>query len=490
MSIFSFEDVFISKNDHPVLDNMNWKVEEGEHWAITGSSGSGKSTLMDAMAGRIFPLKGKILRKQGLKQELVPRDYSFHRIVGAAYQYYQQRYNSFDAEIGPTVEEVLQARVKPVGTINDNSVELAPAQYEEAWVLEISRLLKIEHLLKRKLTSLSNGETRRTLIAISLLKKPEVLLLDNPFTGLDVQSRQVLRDIINELAAGGVQVMMVLNLQDMPECITHVLHLENGRITDVFTKPFSGRIFEKEHTGYIFPEILKTKEWGNPYTTIIKFNKATVVYGGKKVLDGVDWEVKSGQRWALMGPNGSGKSTLLSLITGDNPQCYQNDFILFDRKRGTGESIWEIKRKTGFVSPELHLYFNRNTEVWKVVASGFFDSAGLFRKLTEEQMNTTNQYITWLGLEKFRDRKLVHLSSGQQRLVFLARALVKDPVLLLLDEPCQGLDYNQMVYFRELLNYVVTALDKTLIFVTHYEDEIPACVTQRLNLSEGKSIGS
>jgi molybdate transport system ATP-binding protein len=161
---------------------------------------------------------------------------------------------------------------------------------------------------------------------------------------------------------------------------------------------------------------------------------------------------------------------------------------LFDKKRGTGESIWDIKKQIGYVSPELHLFFNRNTEVWKTVASGIFDSAGLFKKPNDKQLETVEKHLNILNLIKLKDRKLNSLSTGEQRLVFLARALVKNPPLLILDEPCQGLDYNHMVYFRELVNEIVIELNKTLIYVTHYEEEIPSCVNKRINLFKGKVI--
>ncbi|MBK6976855.1 MAG: ATP-binding cassette domain-containing protein [Cytophagaceae bacterium] len=169
---------------------------------------------------------------------------------------------------------------------------------------------------------------------------------------------------------------------------------------------------------------------------------------------------KKGDKWALTGPNGSGKSSLLSLINADNPQGYQNELYLFDKRRGTGESIWELKQKIGFVSPELQQYFNKQTLVWKVVASGFFDAAGLFRKISGEQSTLVDTYLNLMGIGHLKDRPLQQLSNGQQRLVFLARALVKNPPLLILDEPCQGLDYNQMVFFRELLNEICVRLEK------------------------------
>ena len=190
----------------------------------------------------------------------------------------------------------------------------------------------------------------------------------------------------------------------------------------------------------------------------------------------------------MLGPNGSGKSSILSLITADNPQAYRNDFDLFDRKRGSGESIWAIKKRIGFVSPELHLYADAHNSVWKIIASGLFDTAVLFKPLSNEQAESVADFIQLFNLENVKDKLLHQLSSGQQRLVFLARALVKNPPLLILDEPCQSLDHAHMVYFRELVNELVVSLDKTLIYVTHYEAEIPACVNQVFRIEKGKRV--
>jgi molybdate transport system ATP-binding protein len=267
------------------------------------------------------------------------------------------------------------------------------------------------------------------------------------------------------------QIILVANAHDIPEKFEKVLFIENGKVSfsgklaDFVPKPKKTYCIDTEILKKI--ELLSIPQFDN-FETAIKINDGHVKYGSKLVLQDINWEVKKGEKWALMGPNGSGKSSLLSLITGDNPQCYQ----------------------MGFVSPELHLYFNKNSTVWKVVASGFFDSAGLFQKLTEQQLELTQLYLKLVNLAEVKDRKLNQLSFGQQRLVFLARALVKNPVLLILDEPCQGLDYNQMVFFRTVLNEIAVHQNKTLVFVTHYKNEIPVCVNNRLNLSEGKELKS
>jgi molybdate transport system ATP-binding protein len=482
-----FEKVELRKNNFTILTDLNFEMNENT--VIFGESGSGKSILLDAISGKLFPTKGKIHKNSSNRIIAVGRDYSFHKLIGPVYQYYQQRFNSQDAEIGPTVYEVLQNQVIPVGTVNENSIELAPPTYEESWLEEIVKLMHLEHLLKQKITSLSNGETRRTLIANALLKKPSILLLDNPFTGLDVLSRLALKTILSELK--DFLIILVANDSDVPESFQNVISLERKSIEFKGNRekfiPKEKEIWEIDQGLLKEIEILSTSQFDD-FSTAIKIINGKVRYGDKLVLQDINWEVKKNEKWALMGPNGSGKSSLLSLITGDNPQCYQNQLYLFDKKRGSGESIWDLKKKMGFVSPELHLYFNKYITVWKVTASGFFDAAGLFQKLNENQMNLVEAYLKLVNLFDLKDRTLNQLSFGQQRLVFLTRALVKNPSLLILDEPCQGLDYNQMVFFRTILNEIATHQNKSLVFVTHYEDEIPACVNRRINLFEGKEI--
>jgi molybdate transport system ATP-binding protein len=489
--MIKFHQVSIQKGDQIVLKNINWQAKESENWAIVGGNGAGKSTFLDAIAGKIFPIHGTITKPNYDEIAFVAKDYSFNRIVQSATQYYQQRFNSMDAEIAPTVREILQNQIKPIGTVNEKSVTLPPLEFSNEAIEEKSNLLKINHLLDRHIVTLSNGETRRTLITLSLLRKPKLLLLDNPFVGLDIESRATLHEVLNQVTKSGVQIIIVTSPNEIPSCINHILELKEGKIVGLSTQA-SGyqQVIHKSSSNLqtkILEEIKKYPS-RNDFDFALKMRNVTVSYKGIKVVDNVNWKVKRGEKWALMGPNGSGKSTILSLITADNPQGYQNDYDLFDRKRGSGESIWDIKQRIGYVSPELHLYFNRNTEVWKATASGLFDSAGLFKKLTDEEREKTENYLKLLNINYLSERKIYQLSTGEQRQVFLARALIKNPPLLLLDEPCQGLDYNHLVYFRDLVNELVQELDKTLIYVTHYEDEIPQCVDKRLKLEHGKVI--
>jgi molybdate transport system ATP-binding protein len=486
-----FNNVSIQKGDQIVLENINWEAKAGENWAIVGGNGAGKSIFLEAIAGKIFPMHGTIIKPNYNEIAFVAKDYSFNRIVQAATQYYQQRFNSQDAEIAPTVREILQNQIKPIGTVDDKSVDLPPPEFSDVALEEKAKLLKINHLLDRRIVSLSNGETRRTLITLSLLRKPNLLLLDNPFVGLDIESRATLHEVLNQVAKSGIQIIIVTPPNEIPSCINHIVELQAGKISRLSTQATDFQQVIHNSVETVDLEVLKKIKQlpaRNDFDFALNMRNVTVSYKGINVVDNVNWQVKRGEKWALMGPNGSGKSTILSLITADNPQGYQNDYDLFDHKRGSGESIWDIKQRIGYVSPELHLYFNRNTEVWKATASGLFDSAGLFKKLNDEERELTDNYLKLLNISHLSERKMYQLSTGEQRQVFLTRALIKNPPLLLLDEPCQGLDYNHLVYFRDLVNELVQELNKTLIYVTHYEDEIPPCVDKRLILEKGKVL--
>ena len=208
-------------------------------------------------------------------------------------------------------------------------------------------------------------------------------------------------------------------------------------------------------------------------------------YGEKEVLKGVSWTVRPGEKWLLQGHNGSGKSTLLSLVTGDHPQAYANHIELFGKRRGSGESIWDIKALLGIISPELHWYFDKTASVWQAVASGFHDSIGLFSRLTYSQEQQTRQLLDFIGLTADKDRLITALPLGKQRMALLARTMVKNPPLLILDEPCQGLDQRQTAYFNAVVDELC-AFGKTLIYVGHYETQLPTCLDRKLVLERGE----
>lgn len=205
-------------------------------------------------------------------------------------------------------------------------------------------------------------------------------------------------------------------------------------------------------------------------------------YGDTIILHDINWTVRAGESWALLGPNGSGKTTLLSLILGDNPQVYANNVVVFGRPRGSGESVWEVKQHIGWVSPELHLHFNASATCFEVVASGFHDTVGLFQPASARQRAVVRQWLARFRLLEFAHQPLFSLSAGLQRMVLLARAVAKSPRLLILDEPCQGLDSAHRALFVRAVDALIRAGAVTAIYVTHRPDEIPASIKRVLRL--------
>ncbi|WP_247232470.1 ATP-binding cassette domain-containing protein [Telluribacter sp. SYSU D00476] len=492
MDILSLTDVSVRKYDTPVLHDLRWQVRPGEQWAVVGSNGSGKTTLLEALAGRWATARGTMHRQGAV--EFVANDYSFNRIVRAAAQYYQQRFQAYEAEVAPTVREVLTGRLKPIGTVNEQSVKLPEVTIDTERFEQVSQLLHLTPLLDHPFITLSNGETRRMLLARSLLKRPNILLLDHPFVGLDVHSRQVLREALASLATEGVCIVLATPPSELPDYITHVLELDNGRISRALSLSDWLTSQPAPTATATTPTRSPLAAFGPPgftdFSYAFRLRNIRVVYNGQAVLDGVNWDVRKGEKWALSGPNGSGKSTLLSILTADHPQRFANDYDLFDQKRGgQGKSIWDIKQQIGHVSPELHLYFPTDTLVSKTIASGFFDATGVyFRQLTPEQTQQVHRTAQLLGVEDLLDRTFSKLSKGEQRLTLLARALVKNPPLLILDEPCQGLDIAAIEKFKEVVDAVAGGAERTLIYVSHYPHEIPGCVTHTLRLQQGKVV--
>lgn len=453
--------------------SLDWEIREGEHWAVVGPNGSGKTLLADFLQGRHALKEGTVeFGFEGNTRDLI-KSIAFKDIYSLAdcrNSYYQQRWHSTETDQMPTVE---------------TSLGVFAGRPETEEILE---LFGIKDLLPKRLIFLSSGELRKFLIVRVLLTGPRILILDNPFIGLDAPSRGLLVDMLARMASlKGVQVVLLLsNPRDIPGMVTYVLPVCDRTCFPVM----SGEVFLKDEAlqQRLFPSggqpVALPVPGRAPSTHEVTFRmeKVCIRYGSRTILKDLDWEVKNGEKWALSGPNGSGKSTLLSLIYADNPQSYANTLYLFDRRRGTGESIWEIKQRIGYVSPEMHLYYMENVPAWQIVGSGFFDSVGLYRKCDEAQRSVAETWMCLFGIEALKDRLFLTLSSGEQRLVLLARAFVKDPDLIILDEPLHGLDISNKRRAAAIIEAFCARPGKTLIYVTHYIDELPACVNRRFEL--------
>lgn len=471
--ILQIQNLSRSTADRRLLQNVTFSVRQGECWAITGVSGSGKSTLIHALQN--YRSHSREIKFQPDPKPLVVCVSHQNRFKNHAHTstfYYQQRFNSYDSEDAQTTLEMLRA------VIND-----------EQKIAETLEFMQLDHLPDTSLLHLSNGEHKRFQLAKALLRDPDWLLLDNPYTGLDKDGRQKLNVILHKIQESGMQVLMTTT-NKLPQFITHVCNLSHGKIENIYTREEYDKSSGKRNKPYnntrlqslaVLPAAFSYPD----FNVAVDMKNVEVHYQQKPVLKDINWTVKKGERWCISGPNGSGKSTLLSLITGDNPQAFANDITLFDRKKGSGESIWDIKRKIGFVSPELHHYFDRNFTGYEVVASGFFDTVGLFKKLSPMQVAVVYKCMNIFGISDFEKKRTGTLSDGEQRLVLLARAMVKNPPLLILDEPCQGLDEESTRQYLQMLNKIYKKGNKTLLYVSHYEHQIPVCITHTLKLFRG-----
>jgi len=479
MSVLTAKNISVNKNGREILDNISFKIESGEQWAITGPSGSGKTTLLKVLTGEVF-FTGEVTIGEERSMVLVEQHHYFKNLSNTSNFYYQQRFNSQDTNDAITVEESLLSEIGEELAVKENLSALAD-------------LFDIKRLYSESLLQLSNGENKRLQIVKALLLQPDFLLLDNPFIGLDVKSRQTLAQVLETVVKSGIHIIMVTPANHLPLFITDVLALSadgSYSATKVDIALWNETHTKQPQTFSIDQHLLhQLIEDGHDrdFEFAVKMVNLNITYD-HKILDNINWEVRKGEKWNLSGPNGSGKSTLLSLVNADNPQAFANEIYLFDRKRGTGETIWEIKKKIGFVSPELHVYFEKGTSSFEVVASGLFDTIGLFRQIDDEQSTLVLQWMQLLKIDHLQRKFLNQLSASEQRLVLLARALVKNPPMLILDEPCQGLDEEQTALFKEVVNEICVSGNKTLIHVSHYVEEIPECVTKFIKLENGKRV--
>ena len=508
-----------------LFPNTTWEIAEAQLWAVTGLNGSGKSTLLKAIQGHVPLVAGRI-RYHFLKNSHPPGhktdrkvDCKYgggrpqNRIAYVSFDaqkanmqrerlFHQARFNSFLEEAGLSVSACLsQGYIKKINPYQVRTQDPENNSDPEAFAAlrrEVVQSLEIEHLMDRKMIQLSNGERRKIMLAAALLKRPALLILDNPFSGLDEGFRTKLQTLIQTIADGETQVIIsTCRREDIPAGVTHLLLVEGHRVTAqgpiarVLKKPASANL-PNNATAVAEMDFGAVPPAPKSYPDcrqLIRLKNVRIAYGDKVILEDINWVVDRGQHWALLGPNGSGKTTLLSLILGDNPQAYANDIHLFGRQRGSGESIWDIKQRIGWVATELHLYYPKHFRCFDVVCSGFFDSVGLFRKVSTKQQAIARWWLQAFNIEQRADARFGALSEGEQRMLLLVRALVKNPQLLILDEPCQGLDEANRNRFLALVEAIGSRLNTTIIYVTHHRDEIPAMFQHVLRLACGRIEG-
>lgn len=457
-----------------VLQGLDWTIKNDENWVLGGISGSGKTGLAKLIAHR--DTSSQEIRVNFKHNSTLPSKilfveswYQFKNVEGVANFYYQQRYTSQQAKETVTVKKELE-------------LFGSESQLNHSDKDKIVSALGFTALLDTQLLALSSGEHKKLQLVKALWLKPQLLILDQPYSGLDNASRNSLNKLIDQACADGMQLILISNDPEMPACINRFAEIKEGKLVTLQTayQP-SSKVYNQT---FDIPQSLKVRP-SYSSESIVKMIDVNISYGEKQVLKNINWEVKAGDKWALQGPNGSGKSTLLSLINGDHPQSYANTLYLFGKKRGSGESIWDIKKHIGLISPEFHWYFDASATVWQSIASGLYDSVGLFNQLPYSKTLLVNEMLVYFGLDEDKHALLNTLPLGKQRLVLLARTIIKNPELLILDEPCQGLDHHQIQHFNQLIDALCNN-GMTLIYVGHVDSHLPSCLDKKLLLENGK----
>ena len=444
-------------------------IQMGKVTVIAGKNGSGKTLFIDQLR--------KTMASDRVRYIAFTDSYG----VNVDGQYYLQlRWNQHDIDHEtPTVGELLERAYHLAGDDNEERRNLQQHLYE---------LFHMAPLLDKYIISLSSGELRKFQLTKTLFANPRLLIMDNPFIGLDAETRNQLSDLLIMLVhERDMDIMLVLSKTDgIPPYVTEVIEVKDG--TAQIPRSRSDYYARQEPVpAHVLPQdrqeaLLSLPYHDNDYDCqrVVDMHDVSIRYGERIILKDVNWTVMNGERWALSGQNGSGKSTLLSLVCADNPQSYACDITLFDRPRGSGESIWDIKRHIGYVSPEMHRSYKRNLPAIRIVASGLMDSIGLYAIPDKKDYDTCRWWLDLFGIGHLADRPFLQLSSGEQRLVLLARAFVKDPQLLILDEPLHGLDLWNRRLVKDIIETFCQRRNKTMIMVTHYQEELPANITHSL----------
>ena len=538
-SLISIKNCAVSDSKRTFIKNVNWELKNGEFWLVFGENGGGKAEFLRALCG-IGPEKFVLNcedNSEFFNDFLDSCDCEIVSLEQAAKLIEEERLNDESefvdggVDIGRTGRFYIAQKIYETENKKLLKNEPLPAKMQNLENDEVVKLCGISKILDRGLKYMSTGEIRRTMFAAALLSKKKFLVLSNPFAGLDVESRKILFEFVCGIGSAGelgspnctlgsegsslgstdtgncrfpIVVLCMDRWHEIPESITHVIEFSNKEVSFCGTKQdfllfknfekaddtdnlvdFSKQFAEtlEDSSVCVKDDDLNSGNLQNQSDSkeseeiLFELKNVNVGWDGKLVLKNLSWKLKKGEHWLIQGPNGCGKTTLLELITGDNKQVYCNDVTIFGIKRGSGESIWDIKKHLGIVSYRLHVEYRMvgNTSIQNVIISGFKDSIGLYETPTDVEIQIAKKWLSLAGFEGRELESFGSLSYGEQRAILILRSVVKSPKILILDEPCHGLDEN---YRKKILNLMELIAEKgktTMLHVTHDITEILSC---------------
>ena len=486
--LITLDNITVRVGGRWLLKGLSWQIKTNENWIVWGPNGAGKTTVVKAILGQLPVVRGRILRHYQKDPGQAPdvRNIAYISSDQQTHLYLREQlldemtHFSGNSNLATSAWKILHA----VSNSDPNQTD------------EVIRQLGIAPILAKPVKVLSAGEMRKLLISRALITKPRLLILDEPYNALDAEFQSRLTYILNRLAADGVQMILITHRpQEIPPAFTHLLHLYASEA--IWQGPLQGFFESKPEKAIKTPLKNGTKDRSvrprnivhraDPAATpLIRMRNVSVSYGPHRILSQVNWTVNPGENWALIGPNGAGKSTLLRLIIGEDLQGYANDLMLFGRSKGSGESVWEIKQQIGYVSDDVQLRYQKKMTSFDVVCSGFFDSIGLYRHCSHDQREVARKWMAKTGIEGLSRQRFSELSFGQQRLVLIVRAVVKTPRLIILDEPCNGLDPANRHMDLVILDVIGQSDATNLLYVSHRPEEIPNCITHQLHIEAGR----
>lgn len=466
------DNLSVDFDEHFQLQHLNWEVQSGQHWVISGGNGAGKSALIAALTGMGNIISGQI---QGLPERIGVVSFAAQEAL------INQERQKDDADI----LDVISIGTPVRNIIFDDCLDPQTAK-------EMITKFDLDYLLDRAFRKLSTGESRKVMLVRALSCKPQLLLLDEPFEGLDIDTFALLQDYLQELAPQVPMIMVLNRFDEIPAFITHIAYMEQGQLLHQIDKQDTeayNNLYQLLHlktTALSVPacDPLSSIPKLDPSQPLVRLKDLTIKYDEFVLIDKLNWTIEPNQHWQLSGPNGAGKTAVLSIITGDHPQCYNNDILVFGFQRGQGESIWQIKQFIGYVSTALQWEYRVQISLRNVIISGFYDSIGLYSKASDRQKNIADQWLALLGMSDRADQPFQKLSYGDQRLLLIARAMVKHPPLLILDEPCLGLDDINRQLVLALIEKICAGSETAVIYVNHHPQDKIAGIENYLALAK------
>ncbi len=512
-NLITLQNCRIENNRAVLVPELSWKMNEGEVWLVIGPNGGGKADFLNALSSCGNGNSGRAERitpnAEGLFSDIFSDSTELVSLERAARLIQEERENDESDYLEDGVDHGRTGRVFIAQALYDGSLDIKKGMANNelpaaARLLENDPSIKlcgIERILDRGLKYMSTGEIRRTLLARALISGKKLLILSDPFAGLDVQSRTILLDFFDSIARKNGFPQLILGMErwhEIPDAITHVLEFRDKQVSycgeragyeallkERGEQEAAGEEEKRQSFKSGFEELTNTDATAvESRDVLVEMNDVNVGWDGHQVLRNLNWKLIRGEHWLVRGPNGSGKTTFLELITGDNMQVFSNDVRIFGNRRGSGETIWDIKKRLGIVSYRLHVEYRMlgGTSLLAVIISGFRDSIGLYDQPTDSEIDAAKKWLALGGFAGRESENFGNLSYGEQRAILILRSAVKTPEILILDEPCHGLDEQYRSKILQLMELIGNGGTTTMLHVTHDPSEVLPCEKHILEL--------